>query len=341
MLLPGIGADGQLRVGESHVAIVGVGALGTVCAELLTRAGIGRLTLIDRDIVELTNLQRQTLFVEADAREHKPKALAAAERLGKINSGVRIFAEVADFEPGNAESLLGVEADRPACVIDCTDNFSARYLINDVCVKHSVPLVYCGAVGTLSTHMVVRPGVTPCLRCLWGEEPGAGDTPTCDTVGVLGMNTSLIASLAAASALKLALGAIDRLTPRITQVDLWRERFSQIPMGERDVTCVCCGQRRFEFLDGSRGSQGARTLCGRNSVQLTPARASALEIDSLGERLARHGAITLGPAHVHVTLAQHDQAGLSLTVFADGRAIVSGTSDPVRAKNLYAQLVGG
>lgn len=341
MLLPGIGEDGQRRLLASHAAVVGCGALGTVAAELLVRAGVGRVTLIDRDIVEWTNLQRQTLFEEADARDGTPKAVAAAARLGRINSGVRIEAHVADFNSGNAERLLeldvrGGSAARPGVLIDGTDNFQTRYLLNDVAVKHGVAYVYGGAVGTHGMQMTVLPRVSACLRCVFPEAPAPGSMPTCDTAGVLASATGIVANVQAAEAIKLLLGRQDLIAPTLLEFDLWQNRRRRIDLSSaRDPGCPCCVQGRFEHLEAA--AAGTVTLCGTASVQVLPAGAGMVALDVLEERLRPHGETSRTR---HLLRAQLKSEGAELTVFRDGRAIVKGTSDPARARALYARFVG-
>jgi adenylyltransferase/sulfurtransferase len=354
MLLPGIGEEGQRRLLGAHAAVIGCGALGTVAAEALVRAGVGWVTVIDRDIVEWTNLQRQTLYEEADAREGTPKAAAAAARLGKVNSSVRVEGIVADFNAGNAERLLGLDGrGRGAAesraeagvgvLVDGTDNFEARYLINDIAVKHGVPYAYGGAVGTRGMQMTVLPRVSACMRCVFPEAPAPGAVPTCDTAGVLASATGIIANVQAAEAIKVLLGRTDLIALTLLEFDLWTNVRRRIDLSKaRDPGCVCCGRaagRRFEYLDAGVGA-GAVSLCGSASVQVLPGigAGAGVDLDALGERLASHGEVQ---RTAHLLRAKLAAEGLELTVFRDGRAIVKGTTDLPRARAVYARFVGG
>lgn len=341
MLVPGIGPEGQRRLAQSHMAIVGCGALGCTIADLLSRAGVGRLTIIDRDTVETTNLQRQVLYTEADAQEGRPKADAAAARLKAVNSACRVFAEVSDLTPQNAESLLGIQADPPTAVLDGTDNFATRYLLNDVCIKHGVPLVYGGAVATGGLQFTVIPGRGPCLRCLFPEPPEPGASPTCDTAGILAAASTIVASLQVAEAVKLAVGDGSNVGSAMVSLDVWTNRQQRVEVaGQRRADCPCCGLRKFEFLQGVRADE-ARTLCGRGAVQVTPAGgAGEIDLAALAGRLRTHGNVVLGERHVRAAIRSADQAPLELTVFSDGRAIVGGVTDATLARSIYARYVG-
>jgi molybdopterin-synthase adenylyltransferase len=297
MLLPGIGRDGQEKLLGSSALVVGCGALGCVAAEGLVRAGVGRVVIVDRDVVEETNLQRQVLFDETDAREGRPKAEAGARRLRLVNSEIRIDEVVADVNARNVEGLLrGMDV-----VVDGTDNFQTRYLVNDACVKLGVPLVYGGVVGTVGMSMTIVPegsaagsrGAqgTPCLRCVFPEPPPVGSAPTCDTVGVLGAMVGIVGSMQVAEAMKVLLGKWELIKPVLRQMDIWKGAWREISLAGIDrSSCACCGQRKFEFLDGSRGdgASGETSLCGTNAVQVLPMKGSG-EID-LGELARRLGA---------------------------------------------------
>lgn len=377
-ILPGIGPEGQARLAASHAAIVGVGALGSVIVDLLSRAGVGTLTIIDRDVVELTNLQRQVLYDEDDAREGLPKVEAAARRLRRVNSACRVFAEAEDLRPGpagDAERVLGVLGDpaaRPGVIVDGTDNFATRYLLNDVCVKHGVALVYGGAVGSGGTQTTFVPGVTPCLRCLQPAPPAAGEIETCDTAGVLAMTTTIVAACQATDALKVLLGRADLLSGTLLSLDLWTNQRRRVDLrGARDADCPCCARRVFEFLDHDDEGQ-ARVLCGRNSVQVggreagrsvpgaaralrdgganTPCESKSADDDSaaalatlatLADRLKQAGLEGVSHAGSSVRARTiHAGIPLTLTVFADGRTIVSGTTDVSVARSVCAKYVG-
>jgi adenylyltransferase/sulfurtransferase len=333
-LLPGIGDDGQRRLLASTALIVGVGALGTVVAESLARAGVGTLVLIDRDVVELTNLQRQTLFDQSDADAGTPKAVAAAARLPRINPGVRIIPRVEHASPRTLRAALSGHP--PGVLIDCTDNFLARYTLNDLAVSSGIPLVYAGAVATRGLALTVLPGHTPCLRCLFPEPPPPGSTPTCDTAGVLAPITGLMGNIQAAEALKILLNRTDLSSPALLDIDLWPTRLRQIDVSaSRDPACVCCARRTFEFLDAHH-DQDAATLCGTGSVQISPSRATHIDLAALHARLTPHGDFRLTPHLLRGRLT----TGIRLTVFPDARALVQGTETVDLARAVYDRYVG-
>ena len=344
-LLPGIGTAGQEAIRSAHIAIIGVGALGCVAADMLCRAGIGTLTLIDRDTVDWTNLQRQTLYTEDDAAQARPKASAAAARLRAINSEVRVYEEIADLTHSNAESLLGIAGQRPIALLDGTDNFPTRYLLNDVATKHRLPLIYGGAVGTAGTQATLLPravaplSATPCLRCIAPEPPGAGAVPTCDTAGVLAAAVTIVASCQVADALKIASGNGHTLGGTLLAFDLWtnaRKRVALAPL--RDERCPCCGLGEYDWLAG-RHSSPHTVLCGKDAVQL------ALVIDvtdpDLAQRLSRVGAVTLQGSMLRVVFSEQAGGPRELQLHSDGRAVVIGTTDPDVAKGIVARFVGG
>jgi molybdopterin/thiamine biosynthesis adenylyltransferase len=332
-LLPVIGVAGQERIRAARIVLIGCGALGTVMAEMLARAGIGHLRIIDRDIVELTNLQRQTLFTESDARNGVPKAIAAAERLRQINSEIAIEPLAVDVDAGNIESLLSFpNSPLPDLILDGTDNVETRYLINDMAVKQNTPWVYAAAVGTEGRVMGVMPSVTPCLRCMFPTPPAGAELATCDTSGVLAAATSVIASLAVVEGFKLLLGARPSY---LLSADVWTGRLAQIDIRQRDEQCVCCGKRIFEFLNRPAAGDGAK-LCGRNAVQIRGGR--AVDLQAVALRCAALAEIRETPHMVRATL--RDPAGVVLSVFPDGRVIVTGTSDVGRARSLAARFLG-
>lgn len=332
MLLPGFGAGGQARLTASHAVVVGCGALGTTIADQLARAGVGTLTLIDRDIVEWTNLQRQVLFCESDAREAIPKAVAAANRLAKVNSQIRLRPVVADINPRSAEHLCAT-AD---VLLDGTDNFQTRYLLNDICVKTGTPLAYGGVVGTTGMTMTILPRRTPCLRCVFPELPPPGSSPTCDTVGVLGTMAAVVASIQATEALKVLLGRLDLLRPSLSQFDIWNNVRRTIGLDSVDRDdCPCCSQNRFEFLDAA--ADATTTICGSDSVQVLPGALVRLDLADLAVNLTPHGTFSASTFLVRGDLREHP--GIRLTIFRDGRAIVHGTSDPSRARSLYSRYI--
>ncbi len=332
-LLAPVGHDGQRRISRTRVLLVGCGALGSGVADLLVRAGIGHLTIADRDYVELTNLQRQSLFDEADVENHLPKAEAAAARLRRINGEVVVTPVVADVNAGNVEALVA-SAD---LIVDGTDNFETRYLVNDAAVKLGRPWVYGGVIGSYGMTMTIRPGATACLRCVFPEPPAAGSAPTCDTAGVLGPAVALVAALEAAEALKLAVGADASLNPDLLAVDAWQCAFDRIPRPARRDDCPTCVRREFVFLDQRAPSQ-TTVLCGHDAVQVLVHPPVALDLAALAARLCVVGEVNSN----RFLLRFREGADLprELTVFPDGRAIVKGTTDPTEARVLYARYVG-
>jgi adenylyltransferase/sulfurtransferase len=333
MLLPQIGQAGQRRLAAARVLLVGCGALGTAVADQLVRAGVGHLTLVDRDIVELTNLQRQTLFDEKDAADEVPKAVAAGNRLRAVNSSVQIVSRVADVHAGNIEELLKPPVD---LILDGTDNVQTRYLLNDVSVKHGMPWVYGAAVSTEGRVMTIVPGATPCLRCVFPSPPTPQELPTCDTAGVLGMGTAIVGAYQAIEAIKLLTGQSGE--SRLIRLDFWAPRTHVVATADaRLADCPCCGLRRFEYLE-STAPDAAAALCGRNAVQVRPPKTAELSLTSLAQRLATAGDVRRTPHFVRIAL--HDPAGVSLTVFPDGRSLIHGVTDLGRAKSIHARFIG-
>ncbi len=348
-LLPGVGEAGQRRLAESSVLVAGVGALGGVIAETLCRAGVGRLVLVDRDVVEETNLQRQVLFTEADARAGRPKALAAAERLRAIDASVEAEPHAVDLTSANAEALCGVRGGRPrvGCIADGLDHFATRFLLDDVSVKHAIPYAYGGAVGTTGTALCLLPrtlrrdtpwerlGVaTPTLRELVPEPPAAGAVPTCDTAGVLGPLIHLVAGYQAAEVLKVLLGAFDAVNPKLWHVDLWANRF-----GHLDVSALVPENPRtaFDFLDKASRSAAA-VLCGRGAVQLSPAPGTpGPDLLALAAALPPAADVLVADAE----LLRFRAEDATFTVFPDGRALVQGVGTVERARGLAARFLGG
>jgi molybdopterin/thiamine biosynthesis adenylyltransferase len=328
-LLPFVGSDGQAKLGAASVLLVGCGALGSVIADQLVRAGIGHLRLVDRDVVELTNLQRQVLFDESDARDGVPKAVAAAKRLKGVNSAITIEAVVADVHSGNIEEFSNVDL-----ILDGSDNVETRYLINDVAVKKNVPWVYGACVGTEGRVMLVRPGVGPCLRCVFPNPPEAGELPTCDTAGVLGPAAAIVASMQTIAAIQFLTG--QPAGSNLIKLDVWTNRFRTIDTGGRRADCECCGQRRFVFLDRPV-EQSAVRLCGRNAVQIHWRPSTADRLPELARRLMGVGEVQQSPFLVRCQLADEK---LLLTVFADGRTIVQGTNDIGRARSIVSRYIG-
>jgi molybdopterin-synthase adenylyltransferase len=328
MLFRPLGRAGQERLAAARVLVVGCGALGSVLANTLVRAGVGFTRLVDRDIVELSNLQRQVLYDEADARDGTPKAVAAARALAAINSTVTIEPVVADVTNDNVEPLLA-EVD---LVVDGLDNFAARYLINDACVKQGLPWVYAGVVASYGMVMPVVPGEGPCYRCVFPEVPPPGQAQTCDTVGVLGPAVNVVASFAAMEAMKLLVGA--ETERALLAVDVWRNSFERLPMPPRDAACPACGQRRFEFLEAWAPRETA-VLCGQDAVQVSGGAGKAASLTALAERWRPLGQVVVTPYMARLRLGPHE-----LTVFQDGRAIIKGTDDASVARSLYARYVG-
>jgi len=327
ILFPGIGEAGQEALLRSHAAIVGCGALGSFHAAALARAGVGRLTIVDRDYVEASNLQRQWLFEEGDAAESLPKAVAAQRRIAAINSSISVRAAVADLTASNAEDLLN----DAGLILDGTDNFDTRYLINDYAVSRGIPWIYGAAVGSYGLVMPVIPDVTACLRCVYPEQP-AGVQPTCETAGVLNVIVSVVASLQVADALKILSGNARLVRPRITTVDVWEGGIRQIGGPPRDAECPTCGRRQFPYLE--RTELPPVSLCGRNAVQVRD-RERPIDLRDLAERLRPLGEVRANEYALRFLIPPYE-----MTVFPDGRAIVKGTADPGVARSLYARYVG-
>ncbi len=329
MLFAGIGPAGQQRLLASRAAVVGCGAIGAAAANLLVRAGVGYLRIIDRDFVEPSNLQRQTLFEESDALHVLPKAVAAERRLRSINSSVAVEGIVADLSPRNVEALLA-EVD---VLLDGTDNFETRLLINDVAVKSGRPWIYAASVASYGLTMTIRPGATPCLACLLESgTPAQGLEETCDTIGVLGPIVNLIASLEVAEALKLLSGHPEALHGRLLSCDVWTGRMQSLGAA-RNPECRACARRDFTYLQGE--AQPRITMCGRDSVQIHE-RARALDLGALGVRLRP----LVDNLRQNDFLLRFRIAPYEMTVFADGRAILKGTQDPAVARSLYARYIG-
>ena len=330
ILFDGIGEEGQQRLFESSALVVGCGALGSAQVEMLARAGLGKLRVVDRDFVEESNLQRQTMFTERDARERSPKAVAAVKRVGEINSEVECEAVVADVNPSNVERLVeGCDV-----VLDGTDNFATRFLVNDACVKRGVAWVYGAAVGSYGVTMTIRPHVTPCLRCVFPEVPAAGTAPTCDTAGVIMPIISIVAAVQVAEALKLLTGNFGSLHGGLMQFDVWRNEWRRVGVGARAPDCPACALSRFEALE-AEGGDLTTVLCGRDAVQVSPRGGASLDLDALAARLGAAGEVKSNEYLVRLRAG-----GYELTVFRDARAIVRGTDDPSVARSVYARYVG-
>ncbi len=332
VMFPGIGVEGQRRLMQSHVTLCGCGALGTVLASSLARAGVGHLRVIDRDFLEMHNLQRQVLFDENDVNESLPKAEAAARKLEAVNSSIHIEPVVTDIDHTNILELTK-DAD---LILDGTDNFETRYLINDVAVKTGKPWVYGGCIGSHGQVMTIIPGETPCLRCVIESSPPPGMAPTCETAGILGPTVNIIASLQAAEALKILSGQTAAINRNLIMIDIWDGTFKNLRIsGLRDkVDCPTCKRRDFEWLDGRLGSH-TTSLCGRNAVQIAHRAADRLSFENLQRQLASLGTVTYNRFMLKFTVDAYE-----FTVFPDGRAIIKGTNDINKAKTLYAQYIG-
>jgi len=329
----GIGPDGQARLAQGRALIVGCGALGCTLADMLVRAGVGLVRVVDRDFVEWSNLNRQILFDEADAQEHRPKARAAEQRLRAINSTVKVEGIIADVAPDTVEALI-LAAD---VVLDGTDNFETRYVLNDACIKHGKPWIYGAAVGSQGATMTILPGETPCLRCVFEEPPEAALTPTCETAGVILPVIHTVAAAQVVEALKLLTGQAAACRRNLWQIDVWngRQTTLSLPANRRRADCPCCQLRRFDFLRLERNSL-ATTLCGREAVQVRPAQTpSALSFDQLAERLH-----PIGEVRHNADVLRFTVEGLEAILFRDGRAIIKGTSSPDRARAFYARYFG-
>jgi molybdopterin-synthase adenylyltransferase len=357
ILLPQIGKEGQARLGQARIMILGCGALGTVSAEQLVRAGIGFIRIVDRDWVEMSNLQRQVLFDEEDARQNIPKAIAAASRLRRTNSSIVIEPLVADIHAGNIEHYLDVDL-----VLDGTDNVETRYLLNDAAIKHDRPWIYGACVGTEGRVMPVFPGKTACLRCVFAEPPIPGELPTCDTAGVLGPTAGIVASIQAALAIKYLSDSRstdcneDRArhggesreytqsghetkapSSELTIVDLWAGRFKTVStIGARRIDCPCCAQRCFEFLNKTNADNRIN-LCGRKAVQIRPSRQD-FDFDQTMIRLERVGRIQRNLYFARCYPS--DLPDVCITIFPDGRLILSGIDNLTRARSIVARYVG-
>ena len=330
VLFPEIGKSGQEKLLAARVLIVGCGALGASHAEMLSRAGVGHLRIVDRDFVEFTNLQRQTLFSESDAAERLPKAVAARNRIAEINSEIEVDAIVADVNYSNVEQLI----DGCDLVIDGTDNFQVRYLLNDACVKLGKTWIYGAAVSSYGTTMTIIPGKTPCLRCIFDEMPDAGSSPTCDTAGVIMPIIATVSATQVSEALKLIVGDTDALHGSLMQFDVWANDRQRIKLGAPNPECKTCGQQIFEYLEAENAEFSA-VLCGRNAVQIAPPRPAQLDLASLAERVGRLADVKQNEYLVRFMSGENE-----ITVFGDGRAIIKGIDDVAEARSLYARYIG-
>lgn len=322
----GIGHQGQAKLQKARVVLIGLGAIGSVFAERMTRAGVGFLRLIDRDFVEPENLHSQALYDEEDAQQCLPKAIAAERKLRALNSEVTIEALVGDLTSENAEELLS-DAD---LIADGTDNFETRFLINDVCVKSRTPWIYSSAVESYGATMTIRPGETPCLRCLYPELPPPGTLPTCETSGLLSSIPSTIASIASAEALKLLVEG-GTPNPGLLYINLWEGQWKTFSV-KRRTDCPTCALGRFEYLNAQREARAA-VLCGRDAVQIRPVKAP--DLAALASRLR-----SVGDVRLNAYLLQFRDRGIEIVLFADGRAIIKGASDLSTARRVFAKYIG-
>ncbi|HXF62818.1 MAG TPA: ThiF family adenylyltransferase [Caldilineaceae bacterium] len=341
IIFPDFGIESQRRLLNATVVIVGCGATGAALSNLLVRAGVGRVRIIDRDFIELNNLQRQVLFDEADIAANLPKAEAAARKLRQVNRDVTVEGVVADVNPGNVLALLE-DAD---VVLDGTDNFSTRFLLNDACLTLGKPWVYTGVIASYGMTATLIPdgaverlpghrAATACLRCLIQEVPAPGATPTCDTAGVIGPAVALLSAVAAAEAMKLLTGR-GTLNPGVIHMDLWSHDYERFTAPRRPG-CPACGEHRFEFLNAEMGA-ATTSLCGRNAVQVTVAGSRPLDLAALARQLAPvAGRVTYNDYLLRAHIGEHE-----FTVFPDNRAIIKGTEDEDLAKSLYARYIGG
>jgi molybdopterin/thiamine biosynthesis adenylyltransferase len=327
VLFPGVGAEGQRKLTASRITIVGCGATGSVLASLLARAGVGTIRIIDRDYVEPSNLQRQSLFDEADAAESLPKAIAAGRKIAAFNSDIVVEPHVADLTPTNIEALF----DGVQLILDGTDNFETRYLINDFAVKNSLPWIYTAAVGSYGVTLNVLPGKTACLACIFSNPP-QGTFETCETAGILNSAVNLVASIAATEAVKLLVGADDWLRHTLLSFDVWRNERAEVAADKPRLDCRVCREHEFPHLAGV--GRPHITLCGRNSVQIHE-RERPVDLAEMSERLK-----PLGTVRHNDFVLKFWHEPYEMTLFPDGRAIIKGTTDKTVARSLYARYVG-
>ncbi len=328
-----IGIKGQQNIRNSSVLLIGCGALGTVLAELMVRAGVGKLRLVDRDFVELSNLQRQLLFDENDIAENLPKAQAAARKLRRINSEVEIDPVVADVNHESISHFVNTESFN--LILDGTDNFQTRFLINDIAIKNKIPWIYGGCLGASGMGMVIMPEGRPCLQCVVESPPEPGQMETCDTAGIIAPAVGIVANFQAIEALKILSGNLDAVNRNFVTFDLWENRTGQMPLNKLTDGCPCCGDHDFQYLAG-KGSLSTISLCGRNSVQIRPRNHNdKINMEKLASRLKETGEVILNDFMIKLNLPN-----LEITIFPDARAIIKGTSNIDEARTLYARYVG-
>jgi len=326
-----IGAEGQKRLGAAQVTLIGCGALGTHLADMMTRAGVGRLTIVDRDFIELNNLQRQILFDENDIADNLPKAEAAARKLRRINSDVEINPVVADANHESIEHFI----DAADLILDGTDNLQVRFLINDVALKHNIPWIYGACIGAGGMGMVIMPGGRPCLRCLFEDPPDPGRLETCETAGIVAPVVAMVSAFQAAEALKILTGNHEAINHDFVTFELWENRSHQMSLANLKGGCAACRDGKFEFLAG-KGSLSTISLCGRNSVQVRPRQAAdKINLAELAGRLREAGMVSCNDFMLRFQIAQKE-----ITIFPDARAIVKGTNNIDEARSLYAKYIG-
>ena len=330
ILFDEIGKSGQEKLLKSKVLLVGCGALGAAHAEILARAGIGFLRIVDRDFVEFSNLQRQTLYSELDAKERLPKAIAAKKRLTKINSEIEVEAIVADVNHSNVESYI----EDVDIVLDGTDNFQIRYLINDACVKLEKTWIYGAAVSSYGATMTIIPNKTPCLRCIFEEIPSIGSAPTCDTAGVIQPIITSVSAIQTTEALKILTGNSGALHKSLINIDVWRNDWRKIKLSAPNEDCETCAKRNFEFLE-AKNADFFTALCGRDAVQIQPPNASPIDLQTLAAKLKNSGEIKLNEYLLRLKVENYE-----ITVFKDARAIIRGTDDISTARSIYAKYIG-
>ena len=330
IMFSGIGNEGQRRLLQSRALIIGCGALGSAQAESLARAGVGKLRIADRDFVECSNLQRQTMFTERDASERTPKAIAADNHIREINQEIEVEPEIVDVNHSNIERLIS-DCD---VVLDGTDNFATRYLINDACVKHEVNWIYGAAVGSYGVTMTIRPHLTPCLRCVFEEAPPAATAPTCDTAGVIMPIISIVAAVQVAEAIKLLTGQNEKLHGSLMQFDVWRNEWRKINPGSPSPDCQTCGLGKFTTLEAASGDFAA-VLCGRDAVQISPGQSTQVNFEELAKRLRVTGEVKFNDYLLRFRTGEFE-----MTVFQDARSIIRGTSEIKTARSLYAKYIG-
>lgn len=338
ILFQPLGVEGQKRLSGSCALVVGCGATGSASSSMLARAGVGRLKIVDRDFLEETNLQRQSLFNEDDLKTGLPKATLAEKTLSLINSSIKVEGIAADLNPSNIETL----ATGADVIIDGTDNFETRFLINDYAVKTRTPWVYAACIGSEGMLMNIIPGENPCLRCLLDKSPPAGAVPTCETAGILGPTAQLIGAVQASEAIKILAGRTESLMKDLLKIDTWTWTLQRLDVSDaRQEDCPACGLGRFDYLHARTGTM-TTTLCGINAVQIAPPNGSEVELEELAARLNGLGELSEVTRNAHLLRfkLRNKDMEMEIAIFADGRAIIQGTKDPSLARDLYSKYIG-